>query len=63
IVIGGQTCADFDHALGIALGDAVDQAVDRLAIGAVGVVVAIRASGRAALFTRDPDGNVIELGE
>ncbi|MBD2314309.1 VOC family protein [Desertifilum sp. FACHB-1129] len=28
-----------------------------------GYEVQMSASGRAALFTRDPDGNVIELGE
>lgn len=32
-------------------------------LGAAGYPVQVSASGRAALFTQDPDGNVIELSQ
>jgi glyoxylase I family protein len=43
-------------------------AVDNLAVAMAqlqgqGYPVQMSASGRAALFTQDPDGNVIEIGE
>ncbi len=35
----------------------------RVSLQAAGYPIQLSASGRAALFTRDPDGNVIELSQ
>ncbi|NES84397.1 MAG: glyoxalase [Moorea sp. SIO2B7] len=39
----------------------LDEAKERLQ--AYGVPIQISASGRAALFTQDPDGNIIEISQ